>query len=240
MLETVAQLTSLSASPDRSTTLLVKPGAAGAELAGPVVHELVDDELRPSIEQVDQPLLAVGRIEPIPIAVEGDHGKAPTTCGDPVEKPGGLLLGNEQLVTLLPPCFGQTIFGRLPMRGPLSRMLTGQTAQRGRTHRPGSRSLIRLPRPPPPFGPPRRPPRPQLPVRSALGVQVLDGQVSGIFGPVGVTTSKFLITEIPGGMRGHDRLSPGSTCVNHRGLIGSPCPTRIVDRSARPTSPGWN
>jgi hypothetical protein len=81
-------------------------GASWAERVGPVVHELVDDKLRPSVEQIDQRFGPFWRIEVIAIVIEFDHRETPTASGDPVKETGGLLFRNEQLVVFALPLLG--------------------------------------------------------------------------------------------------------------------------------------
>ncbi len=62
-----------------------------------VVHELVDDQLLPALEQVEQGLRAVRRVERVPV-VELDHREAAAARGEQVQRAGGFLLGPEQLI----------------------------------------------------------------------------------------------------------------------------------------------
>src|SRR2546430_3104645 len=83
-----------------------QPGASRAVVVRPVVHELVDDQLSPTLEQVEQGLRALRRVEDVPI-VEPDHREAPPPRGERVLRAGDFLLGLEQLVSGLLPLAGR-------------------------------------------------------------------------------------------------------------------------------------
>ena len=106
MLDTVAQLTPLSRSAGQVGDVVGEVGAARAELVGPVVHELVDDQLALPGEQVEQGHRAGRRVEGVLAGVEPDHREPAAARGQHVQGAGRILLGREQLIAILLPLPG--------------------------------------------------------------------------------------------------------------------------------------
>jgi hypothetical protein len=65
-------------------------------------HEVVEDELAASSEQIEQARLAVGAVEDI-VLVDLDHGEPAALGGQRVSRPGGFLFLDEQAFARDPP-----------------------------------------------------------------------------------------------------------------------------------------
>ena len=103
--------------------------AADARVVGPAVHSgleerSVDDELRAPVEQVDQALLAVGRVEAV-LLVDREPRHPPPLGRERVARPHDLLLLHAELgacgVPLLRPTRSGASASSLPWWCPLSR-----------------------------------------------------------------------------------------------------------------------
>jgi hypothetical protein len=79
--------------------VLVNPARAAraAVVPGRVEHEVIDDQLAPPLEEVEQARLAVGALEDV-VLFDLDHRQPPTLGVQRVPRPGGRLLLGEQLL----------------------------------------------------------------------------------------------------------------------------------------------
>ena len=77
--------------------------ALAARLPARIEHEVVDDQLAASVEQLGQRDLTIGSLEHVILNLDGGHALAPN--GQRVPGPAEFLLGSEQLHASLHPLF---------------------------------------------------------------------------------------------------------------------------------------